>query len=337
MIDVTVRGAGILGLSIAFACAGRGARVRVVDPHGPGAGASGGIVGALSPHAPNRWDEAKEAQLDALLMAEAFWSEAREAGGVDPGYARTGRLMLLPDAAAVARAADLGEGARRLWRGAATWEVVAATPDGWGPAAPMGVLALDTLAARVAPRRALASLVAGLLARGSTVVTDAPDEGAVIDATGVAGLEARGLGGGVKGQAALLAWPGFEDRPQIYAGGLYIVPHADGTVAVGSTSEKAWDDPTSTDKRLDDVLARARALVPMLATAPVIERWAALRPRAGIGSLFLGPDPARPGTFIANGGFRIGFGLAPLAARLMADLVLDGRDAIPAPFRSLPT
>ena len=32
MVDVTVRGAGIFGLSVAWACALRGASVRVVDP-----------------------------------------------------------------------------------------------------------------------------------------------------------------------------------------------------------------------------------------------------------------------------------------------------------------
>ena len=43
----------------------------------------------------------------------------------------------------------------------------------------------------------------------------------------------------------------------------------------------------------------------------------------------LGPWPGRPGHFIANGGFKIGFGVVPLVARVMADLVLEGRDRIP--------
>ena len=49
MTDVTVFGAGIFGLSVAWACQKKGARVRVIDPGGPGAGASGGVVGALEP------------------------------------------------------------------------------------------------------------------------------------------------------------------------------------------------------------------------------------------------------------------------------------------------
>ena len=46
-VDLTVRGGGIFGLSIAFACARRGARVRLVETAAIGAGCSGGVVGAL--------------------------------------------------------------------------------------------------------------------------------------------------------------------------------------------------------------------------------------------------------------------------------------------------
>ena len=115
-VDVTVRGAGVLGLSVAYACAARGARVRVIDPHGVGAGASGGLVGALSPHVPEGWDEGKEAQLGSLLMQEAFWAGVREAGGGDAGYARTGRLMPVADAKGLEIARRRGEAARELWQ-----------------------------------------------------------------------------------------------------------------------------------------------------------------------------------------------------------------------------
>jgi glycine/D-amino acid oxidase-like deaminating enzyme len=47
----------------------------------------------------------------------------------------------------------------------------------------------------------------------------------------------------------------------------------------------------------------------------------------------LGAWPGRGGQFIANGGFKIGFGMAPKVARVMADLVLDRTDRIPPAFR----
>jgi len=48
MADITVLGAGIFGLSTAWTCVQRGARVQVIDPQGVGAGSSGGDVGAWS-------------------------------------------------------------------------------------------------------------------------------------------------------------------------------------------------------------------------------------------------------------------------------------------------
>jgi glycine/D-amino acid oxidase-like deaminating enzyme len=199
----------------------------------------------------------------------------------------------------------------------------------------------DTLSARIAPALALAALAGAIRSAGGSIDTgDAPDgTRPVVWATGAAGLAALStdlgaqVGAPVKGQAAVLAHDAGPDAPQIYADGLHIVPHADGTVAVGSTSENAFGDPHSTDAQLDAVIARARAACPVLADAPVIARWAGLRPRARSRAPMLGEWPGRPGHFVANGGFKIGFGIAPLAATLLADLVLTGRDGIPPEFR----
>jgi glycine/D-amino acid oxidase-like deaminating enzyme len=136
----------------------------------------------------------------------------------------------------------------------------------------------------------------------------------------------------VKGQAALLHFDA-RDRPQLFVDGLHIVPHADGTVAIGSTSERDYDDPAATDAQLDDVIDRAVAAMPVLHGARVVQRWAGVRPRSRSRAPMLGPWPGRPGHFIANGGFKIGFGMAPMVAEVMADLILDGRDAIPGDFR----
>jgi glycine/D-amino acid oxidase-like deaminating enzyme len=338
-VEVTVRGGGIFGLAIAWECARRGARVRLVEPRRIGAGASGGLVGALAPHAPEGWTPAKAFQLDSLLAAPAFWAGVAAAGGGDPGYARTGRLQPLPDAAAVARAEARAQAARGLWAGRAAFRVVPAPPGGWPAPPPTGLCAEDDLSARLHPRRALAALAAALAARGGEVVAEAPDRGAVIHATGWEGLEAlstafgRPVGGGVKGQAMAVAAPQLGGLPQLYAGGLHIVPHADGTVAIGSTTERDFGDPSATDAGLDALLPRALAAAPALAGAPVVARWAGVRPRAVTRAAVLGPWPERPGHFLANGGFKTGFGLAPGVARALADLVLEGRDTIPEGLR----
>jgi len=75
--DITVMGAGVFGLSVAFACARRGTKVQVIDPAGVAAGASGGLVGALAPHVPEQWNDKKAFQFDSLIMAEQFWPDRR--------------------------------------------------------------------------------------------------------------------------------------------------------------------------------------------------------------------------------------------------------------------
>ncbi len=338
-VEVTVMGAGIFGLTIAWTCLARGARVRVIDPDGAGAGASGGVLGALAPHTPDGWNVKKAFQLESLLAAGPFWAEIARVSGQDPGYARTGRVQPLAHDRAVALARGRAEDAARNWRGAADWQIINRAEVGdWVPLSPTGLWLRDTLSALIQPRNACAALAGAIRARGGIVANQGPRQGQIIWATGAAGLAALSdhfghrVGTAVKGQAALLQL----DRAgaaQIFSDGIHIIPHSDGTVAVGATSEREFDAARATDARLDALVERARATVPALAQAAIVERWAGLRPRAASRAPILGPWPRRPGEFIANGGFKIGFGMAIGVARLMADLVLEGRDSIPTEFR----
>ena len=338
MTNLTIRGAGIFGLSIAWACVQRGATVQIIDPHGPGSGSSGGIVGALAPHVPENWNPKKAFQLESLLMAEAFWHKIEQAGGKSAGYTRTGRLQPIADAHAHDLALRRTTTARELWHDNAVWEVIDAPESDWQPISPTGQLIRDTLSAHMHPRQACDALVAALAASGVNILHDAPDKGAVIWATGVAGLEeltaahTRSMGNGVKGQAALLQYDAAS-APQLFSSGVHFIPHLDGTVAIGSTSEREYADANNTDGQLEEVIAKARAAVPALQNAPVIDRWAGVRPRARSRAPMLGAWPKRSGHYIANGGFKIGFGMAPKVAQVMADLVLEQHDAIPQGFR----
>ncbi|MCC6303828.1 MAG: FAD-binding oxidoreductase [Rhodobacteraceae bacterium] len=351
--DVVVIGAGITGLAIAFECARRGARVGLAEAGAIGAGCSGGPVGALAPHAPEAgagWTPLRAFQLASLAAGAGFWAAVAAAGGGDPGYGRTGRLQPLADAVAVGRARARVEAAAASWGGTGRLAVVPAPADGWPEAGATGLCLADDLTARLRPRRALAALAAAIGACGGEIATGRGEieespwpARAVVWATGWQGLArlSRTLGpaagGPVKGQALELALPGAAGWPVVQAaGGLFIVPHAGGTVAVGSTVERAFADPFATDDRLGALHAAAVAACPPLAGAGVVARWAGLRPRAATGRPILGPWPGRPGHFVANGAFKTGFGLAPGIARTIADLVLEGRDAIPAEMRLPP-
>jgi glycine oxidase len=339
MGHLTICGAGVFGLTLAWSALKRGAKVTVIDPNGPGSGASGGIVGALQPHAPDPWNEKKQFQLESLIISTAYWAGVEACSGLSTGYAKVGRLCPLKTAREVTLAENRKAAIAEHWPRAETWRLIDAPKSDWCPASPTGLYLHDTLSAILNPRRATASLAAAIAAKGGQFTTAPPGDGPVVWATGWQGLQDLGawfaapVGNGVKGQAALLAH-NAAGLPQIYAEGLHIIPHTDGTVAVGSTSERDFADPTTTDNALEDVLDRARTALPALKNAQVLERWAGVRPRAASRAPLLGPWPGRAGHFIANGGFKIGFGMAPKSAESMCDLIFDKIDRIPVAFHT---
>ena len=339
MVDVTVYGAGIFGLSGAWSCVKRGAKVQVIDPNGVAAGSSGGIVGALSPHPPENWNDKKEFQFQSLITAEDYWAEVAEESGQSPCYARSGRLQPIPDQRAHDLAFKRQKGAAELWRGKASWDIKpAADFEGWCPNSPTEFVIHDTLSARIHPRQACTALAAALKAKGVEIKSEGAPKGHIVWATGWRGLLElskeieRPIGNGVKGQAILLEFD-RADLPHLFADALHVIPHADGTVAIGSTSERDFEDPYATDAQLDEVYQRAVDAVPALRNAPILARWAGVRPRAKSRAPMLGNHPTRAGDFIANGGFKIGFGMAPKAGEVMADLILENYDEIPEGFR----
>ncbi len=332
----------MFGLAIAFACAKRGAKVRVVEKRQVGSGSSGGFLGALTPHAPDNWNQKKQFQLESLLMAESWWQEVSSLSGKSCGYARIGRIQPIPSDLALELARRRVEHARENWNGEAEWRILERSDLGaWCPESATGKYVLDSLSARLLPERAIETLAAAVRRLCGTIdenCSDSPDTGIVVHATGHEGLSALNeeygsqVGIGEKGQAVLLDM-NSRGMPQVFGDGLHIVPHQDGTSAVGSTSEREFHSETVTDRKLDDLHARAVRLLPALGTARVIRRWAGIRPRSNSRAPILGKHPAKSDIYVANGGFKIGFGIAPLVGEVMADLVLHGIDRIPDGFR----
>lgn len=342
MTSITIIGAGIFGLTCAWELIRRGAGVRVIEATRIGAGSSGGHVGALAPHAPENWNPKKAFQLDSLLAAPAFWAEVQDISGLPCGYSRGGRLQPIADRASLPQLRDRIAQADLRWPQDMAMQITDAPEGALIPDSPTGLWVRDMLTARLSPRAASAALAQAIRAKGGHIEENtpaAPDDisGPALWTTGSAGLALlgqdldRNIGKGIKGQSALLAHDARHSA-QVFADGLHIVPHADGTTAIGSTSENDYDHDRP-DAQLDQIIARARAICPALQDAPVIDRWAGLRPRAKSRAPLLGEWPGRPGHYVANGGFKIGFGMAPKIATVMADLILEGRDTIPDGFR----
>jgi glycine oxidase len=341
--DLLIVGGGIMGLWAAVHAERLGVRTLLVEEGRFGQGASGGLLGALMPHMPDKWSDKKQFQFDALMSLEEEIATLEAETGLSAGYRRAGRLIPLPKPHLMQIALGHSRDAEVHWRHEDRrfhWHVLDAAPaEGWiEPSAGESGFVHDTLAARVAPRALLEVLRTFLatarhvrLLEGVVVETIDPERGLARTDNGdirfgrcilaaghrsfpildglTAGRKAS-LGQPVKGQAAMLKADVDGGLPVIFRDGLYIVPHEGGLVAIGSTSENRFAEPLSTDGQLDDLLVAARAMAPLLAGAEVVERWAGLRPKAVDRDPMVGAHPDHPSLIALTGGFKVSFGLA---------------------------
>ncbi|MCP8894056.1 FAD-binding oxidoreductase [Shinella daejeonensis] len=357
-VDLLVAGGGIMGLWTAYFAARSGLSVLLAERRRIGAGASGGMLGALMPHLPDRWDAKTAFQFESLVALEAEIAGLEAETGLSTGYRRSGRLIPLPKAHHRGLALGCAAAAATLWQSggrAFSFDVRDRPPVVNWPAenAMENGVAFDGLAARVSPRGLLAALVAALsrlphvtLCEGAGLARLDPgtqtaffedggtcNYGHCVLAAGVETFDLlatlgpalkRPAGFAVKGQAALLRADIDPALPLLFANGLYIVPHENGLVAVGSTSENAFETAFTTDEQLEDLIARARQLTPLLEKAPVVERWAGLRPKAIGRDPMVGRHPDHPAVSLMTGGFKVSFGLAAALARVVTGQIGDG-------------
>jgi glycine/D-amino acid oxidase-like deaminating enzyme len=319
------------------------------------------------PHMPDRWNAKKQFQFDALVSLESEIARLEAETGLSAGYRRSGRIMPLGREHLRDIALGHEQDAERHWVAGDRrfhWHVGDAGIGDWpaASAAPHGVVH-DTLAARVAPRSLLAILRTALaqfphvrIEEGTEVSSLDPQRGRLALADGrelafgqcilSAGVESFPLidrlaerpqapsGGAVKGQAALLRADIDPASPTIFTDGVYIVAHENGHVAVGSTSENHFSAPFSTDAQLDALIDRAVALAPNLRGAPVIERWAGLRPKATGREPMVGRHPDHERLSVLTGGFKVSFGMAHVLAGFVIDEIAGRRSVeLPQSFR----
>jgi glycine oxidase len=128
-----------------------------------------------------------------------------------------------------------------------------------------------------------------------------------------------------------IALPRNAMRALVWLGHRYLVPRDDGRLLVGATVAERGFDARVTAAGLHDLLDAALAVAPALAGFAVVETWAGLRPGSADGRPYLGAT-ALEGYVVAAGHFRNGILLAPITARLIADLVVDGCADALAPF-----
>ncbi len=112
----------------------------------------------------------------------------------------------------------------------------------------------------------------------------------------------------------------------IYSPRGYIIPRSDGRIIAGATVEDAGFEKGITAAGEDFVCRSAFEISPSLSGLTVSERISGLRPKAADGLPVIGRFPQVENLFIATAHYRNGILLAPITARLMADLLIDGME-----------
>lgn len=363
---IAVIGAGIIGLSSTLELAARGAAVTLYDRQWPPQGASWAAAGMLAPAFEAAGDDAVHPKLFELCRKSAAmwpaWAERlQNATGRDAGYRPGPSLavaMTADEAARLARISArlsgspdapqlLGAEDRRQFEPNLSDHIDVAY-----------MLPSDGQVDNRATMRALIKMVEGHdgvtvrqgeppLRMNSGRLDHAGHDATLVCAgwgTPVVGVEANGervdllnwatilseidtYGGQMLSVAPVPGGP----RRTIRAGDLYIVPKAD-RIVIGATTHPGEVIADADPQVVAGLKARAAALFPVLADAPVIESWAGVRPGTRNHAPLLG-QVGVDGLYVASGHYRNGILLAPVTANIMADMILAGKiDALAASF-----
>ena len=352
-VKVLVIGAGVVGCAVAHALARRGVGVDLVDMRGPAGGSTQAAAGVLAP-----WIEAHSGGLlelgeASLRRYDAFIARVREESRVDVEYQRTGTVEVAMSAAQETalradRARHEARGVPSRWLDRAA---VLAMEPGVGPNVRAGLLLPEhgfvrardlTMALADAAERAGAAIHTG-------VRVDAVESGAdgvsvrcgarVIEAD--CAVLAAGSWSGQDVFTPTAATPVTPVRGQllhlraavplasrvVWGADCYLVPWSDGSLIVGGTVEEVGFDERPTDDGVQGLRRAAAELLPASALADLQEVRVGLRPGTPDGLPVIGRAAANPRVIFATGHYRNGVLLAPLTADLVADLIIDGREA----------
>ncbi|MBN9133496.1 MAG: glycine oxidase ThiO [Nitrosospira multiformis] len=357
--DVIVIGGGIAGLAAAWELLHSGATVTVLERNLCGQEASWAGAGILSPLLPWDYPEAvtQLTQFSARLFprfVEALQAET----GVDPEYQASG-MLVLPDSSSQAcvEPATFAKSSRILL--ARRWCAQHAIPVQEAQSSQMAPsLRRDTAAlwlpevCQVRNPRLLRALIKAVKALGGKVIEHAEVAGWKIERGYVqsistvagerhsagqyvvaAGAWSRRLLAGHA--AALEVWPVrgqillFKVRPGLLEpivlderNNFYLIPRRDGHILAGSTLEEAGFDKSTTPEARETLLARAQALIPVLAGGTIVAHWAGLRPASPRNIPAISVHPAISNLYLNSGHYRYGVTMAPGSAQLIANMIL---------------
>lgn len=359
--DVLIVGGGIIGCAIGYYLTKAGARVTIVERRRIAEEASWASAGLISP--PKQTAHGIEhARLEARSFGlyPALLAELQEFTGLSVEHCRSGRLSVARNEDEIATLEEsipwqrnLGFVVERL-----DGDAVRREEPALGPAIVGGVWCAAVSSVRA--HRLTAALARAAQLRGATIIENTPVETFLTEGARVTGVRTRqgdlhadvtvvatgawtaGLGAlldlplptrPVRGQMLALADAAPPLRHAIAGASGYLIPRADGTIAVAATVEDAGFDTRVTPEGLAWLAGLIRTLAPAYTGARVIETWAGLRPGTADDLPLMGRAPGYDGLWVAAGHMREGVIWAPITGELLATSILSGSvDPALAPY-----
>lgn len=339
--DVIIAGAGIIGVSVALELRERGATVLVLDRGEPGSEASSAAAGMLAPADPETPEALRPLAMESAQMFAAFVRKVESAAGIQVGFRRVGTIALIPE-----------NTAPREYRGLSAVEVQRLEPSIHTAGNSAFFVREDSVDPHLLTRAALAAAqTRGVEVRGHTAVMEMRARESVVEVvtqseafSAAAAVDCRGAWSGApvrprKGQILYVLPQAPLLQHVLRTPEAYIVPRSSGKILIGATVEDVGFDKSVDPSAIHQLLNAAAKYLPALASAPITQSWAGLRPGTPDDLPIIGPTD-RPRIFAATGHFRNGILLAPITATIMADLIhglpspLDIRAFSPDRFRN---
>ncbi len=351
--DVIIIGGGVSGLLSARELSDAGKRVVLLEQQRLGKESSWAGGGILSPLAP--WKAADPITALCRWSQSAYprlTEELRASTGVDPEWIRSG--LLFTDCAEIGLAKAWAETNATRYEALARNDLMAIEPN--IRAELKNPLSLPDIA-QVRNPRLLRALKMDLARRGVELLEQHPVDAIKIEHGRAVGVVSRkqlltaedyvvtagawssllAVNSGlpelpiipVKGEMLIFNSPPGLLGHMVISGGRYLIPRKDGKILAGSTIENAQFNKCTTDKAYEGLRRFATSLLPPLKQCAIEKHWAGLRPGSPDGIPSIGPHPEIANLFFNCGHFRNGFVMAPAAARLLANLLLQQTAIVP--------
>jgi glycine oxidase len=323
---VTVVGAGIIGASIARRLAEAGRKVRLIDAHTPGRGATHAAAGMLAAGEYDADSVWLRLGLRSMALYPEWVRELEEESGLKIDFSLCGAIEK-----ADGDSADFACRCERQRRLGIPCEI---RDDG---AFFPGAEAFFPGDGLVDPRGLFQALLASCRRLGVEVVGNTPveriddAEGPVVIAAGAwsgaipvfSGARQLRLPGTVPVKGHLI---GYSLAPRslphiLRCGHSYIVQRANGFTIAGSTSEQVGFDNTVDEALCLEIRRAAGRLWPELEQHEPTEAWIGFRPLSETGEPAIGMVDGT-GICLAYGHYRSGILLAPVTAEIVAESIL---------------